>query len=180
MKKSRLALLGAVLKSKVQAFFGWPLLVFFVVGLAVEFSSGAPDSVGIVLSMLCLVGGGALLYCSFRTKRLVAKFRLYVSILSNQSSMSIYELAMTLGESEQRVMKVLQTMIDRHFFASAYIDHGRRYLVFPLMEQKAREEEAEEEAQPHVVVACPVCGGDNRVPLGKLCNCMYCDNLIKG
>ena len=111
---------------------------------------------------------------------MVAKFRLYVSILSNQSSMSVYELAMALGESEQQVTKALQAMIDRHFFVSAYIDRGRRYLVFPLMEQQAREEQAEEEAQPHVVVACSVCGGDNRIPLGKRCNCMYCDNLIKG
>ena len=180
MKKSRLALLGAVLKSKVQAFFGWPLVVFAVIGTLIELTSEAPDPEGIVVGSVFLVCGGFLLFCSFRTKRMVAKFRLYVSILSNQSSMSVYELAMALGESEQQVTKALQAMIDRHFFVSAYIDRGRRYLVFPLMEQQAREEQAEEEAQPHVVVACSVCGGDNRIPLGKRCNCMYCDNLIKG
>ena len=36
--------------------------------------------------------GVLLLFLSLRTKKLVSKFRLYVSILSNQSSMSIYEL----------------------------------------------------------------------------------------
>ena len=180
MKKSRLVLLGAVLKSKVQAFFGWPLVVVAVIGILIELTSGAPELEGIVIGSVLLVCGGFLLFCSFRTKRMVAKFRLYVSILSNQSSMSVYELAMALGESEQKVRKALQAMIDRHFFASAYIDRGRRCLVFPQMEQEAREAQAMEDAQPHVVVACSVCGGDNRIPMGKRCNCMYCDNLIHG
>ena len=180
MKKSNLALLGAGLKSKVQAFLGWPLVVFAVIGIVVELSSGAPDPTGIVVGAVFLISGGFLLICSFRTKRLISKFRLYVSILSNQSSMSIYELSMTLGESEERVMNTLQNMIDRHLFASAYIDKGRRCLVFPLMEKAAREEQEAMEAQPHVVVACKVCGGDNRIPLGKRCNCMYCDNLLRG
>ena len=180
MKKSKLALLGAGLKSKVQAFLGWPLVVFAVIGIVVELSSGAPDPTGMVVGAVFLISGGFLLICSFRTKRLISNFRLYVSILSNQSSMSIYELSMTLGESEQTVMKALRAMIDRRFFASAYIDQGRKCLVFPLMEKAAREEQEELDALPRVVVACKVCGGDNRIPLGKRCNCMYCDNLLHG
>lgn len=180
MKKSKLALLGATLKSKVLAALGWPIIAFFMIGLGLELTSEAPEWVFVFFSAACIVGGVAMEISAFRTKKLITKFRLYVSILSNQSSMSIYELSMTLGESEQTVMKTLQTMINRHFFASAYIDRGRRCLVFPLMEQAAREEQEEQEALPHVVVACPVCGGDNRIPLGKRCNCMYCDNLLRG
>ena len=181
MKKSRLALLGAVLKSKVQAFFGWPLIAFGILGLCFYLPSPEEYGWGLIACMFVILLLGIWLLClSFRTKRMVAKFRLYVSILSNQSSMSVYELAMALGESEQKVTKALQTMIDRHFFVSAYIDRGRHCLVFPQMEQEAREAQAREDAQPHVVVACSVCGGDNRIPLGKRCNCMYCDNLIHG
>jgi RNase P subunit RPR2 len=180
MKKSKLALIGAILKSKVQAILGWTLMMFFVAGISIELSADAPDPFGVVMSLVCLAVGVLLLVFSFRTKNLVARFRLYVNVLSKQSSMSIYELAMTLGETENRVMSALQAMIDRRFFASAYIDKKQKRLVFPLMEEKAQQIREEQEALPHVIATCSICGAEARVPVGKHCNCMYCDNLIQG
>ena len=181
MKKSKLALVGAVVKSKMQAILGWPIAVFGVMGLCFYLPSPAEYGWGLIAFMFVLLAIGVLLlFLSLRTKKLVSKFRLYVSILSNQSSMSICELAMTLGESEEGVMNALQDMIDRHFFASAYIDKGRRCLVLPLMEKAVEEARTEWGEKPYTVVTCKVCGGDNRISVGSRCSCMYCDNLIQG
>ena len=181
MKKTKLALVGASVKSKIQAILGWSITAFSVMGLCFYLPSPEEFGWGLIAFMFVLFAMGVLLLLlSWRNKKLISQFRLYVNILSNQPSMSIYELAMTLGESEIKVTQNLQAMIDRRFFASAYIDHGRQCLVFPLMEQATRAVHEEMEAQPHGIVACSVCGGDNRVPLGKRCNCMYCDNFIQG
>ena len=180
MKRSKLALVGAALKSNVQLIAGSMSLFMGLVGFGVESTASPLDPVGIVLSGVFLLAGVVLLVCSFRTKRLMARFRVYVSILSNQSSMSISELSMTLGESQEKVESALQAMIERRFFASAYIDRRRQCLVFPLMEMADGETQAELDAQPHTVVTCKVCGGNNRVPVGKRSNCMYCDHVIQG
>lgn len=179
MKRSKLALISAVVKSRVQAVLGWTLLAFSVVGFSVELSADELDAIGLTVASLFLAVGVALLACSFRTRRLVNQFRYYVSILSDQSTMSIYQLSVTLGQPEEKVVRALQAMIARHFFASAYVDRGRKCLVFPLLEKARRESQEELEHLPHEIVTCPVCGGDNRIPVGRGCNCMYCDNLLR-
>ena len=180
MKKSKLTLVGAKIKSNVQAFFGWSLIVAFVGGIGVEMSAEKPDPTGIVFSLACLIFGALLILLSIRTKKLVSKFRLYVNVLSRQSSMSIYELAMTLGENESNVVKSLQAMINRKYFASAYIDMKQKRLVFPMMEREEEIAREQREALPHVMVTCSVCGGEARIPVGSHTNCIYCNNFIQG
>ena len=180
MKKSKLTLIGAKIKSNVQAFFGWSLLVAFVGGISVEASAEKPDPAGIVLSLACLIFGVLLILISFRTKKLVSKFCLYVTILSRQSSMSIYELAMTLGENEECVVKSLQAMINRKYFTSAYIDMKQKRLIFPMVEKEEETAREQRDALPHVMVTCSVCGGEARIPVGSHTNCMYCNNFIQG
>ena len=179
MKKSKFVLVGVTLKYKVQAILGWSLAIFGALGSLVELTSGELDPFGIVLFLVFLACGGAFLSLSFRNKKLVSQFRLYVSILSNQSSMSIYDLSRTVGIPEVKVKKDLQTMIDRRFFADAYIDHGRKCLVFPLMEQETRRASDESHDVLYVTAVCPICGGSNRIVSGKNNRCMYCDNIIR-
>ena len=177
MKKSKINLIAASLKGKIQLICGIGLVIFSMGGFSVEIP--ARDVVGIIIAIAVLSLGLFLIYRFYRIQKLISRFRLYVSILSNQSSMSIYALSQTAGFPEQQVAKELQTMIDRRFFADAYIDRGKRCLVFPLMEQEAKKETTESDDDLYVTTVCPICGGSNRVVSGKNNRCMYCDNIIR-
>ena len=170
MKKSKINLIAASLKGKIQLICGIGLVIFSIGGFSVEIP--ALDVFGIILAVAVLSLGLFLIYRFYRTQKLISRFRLYVSILSNQSSMSIYALSQTVGIPEQQVNRELQTMIDRRFFADAYIDHGRKCLVFPLMEQETRRASDESHDVLYVTAVCPICGGSNRIVSGKNNRCM--------
>ena len=175
MKKSQLAIVSAIIKSKVQLILGFVLVPFGLLGLCVYLPDPRKYGIGLIVFMFILLFIGLLLwFFSLKTKKLISHFRLYVSILSNQSSSSVCELAMTVGDSEQHVMAELQAMIDRRFFAAAYIDRSKKLLVFPKLNVTVQEEST----QSSEVVTCSICGGDNKIVAGQHSNCVFCGNSI--
>ena len=181
MKKSRLALVSATVKSQVQLILGLILVPFGLIGVCFYLPNSIEYGIGLIIFMFILLTLGLfLLWWALRTKKLISQFRHYVCILSNQSSMSIFDLSQTLGKQEKEVMDDVQAMIDRRFFAAAYIDHKKKCLIFPLMEKEAQKAKEEETNQQHIIVSCSVCGGDNKIVSGKTGNCIFCHNFIQG
>ena len=180
MRKNKITLAVASIKRKLQFICGLLLIPFSLIGLCFYLPDPNHYGVGLIVFMIVLLLIGLLLlFCSFRTKKLISQFLLYVNILSNQSSMSIYDLSQTVGIPEMKVKQELQTMIDRRYFANAYIDHSKKCLVFPLMEQADKQEHNALDDELYVAVVCPICGGSNRVVSGKNNRCMYCGNIIR-
>ena len=176
-KKSNIALVSASMKSKEQLTLGYLSIFLSIICFSTVLVARPLELEGIILASAFLLIGIVLLFLAYRTKRMISQFRLYVSILSNQSSMAIYEISQKAGIPEQRIMRELQAMIDRCFFVDAYIDKWRKYIVFPQLEQAEKESVVRE--GEYEVITCSVCGGSNQVIKKKNCNCMYCDNKLK-
>ena len=87
MKKSQLAIVSAIIKSKVQLILGFVLVPFGLLGLCFYLPDPRKYGIGLIVFMFILLFIGLLLwFFSLKTKKLISHFRLYVSILSNQSS----------------------------------------------------------------------------------------------
>ena len=159
-------------KSGCQLFFSICLVIISLAGFDVEIP--LKNMAGIILAF-CFMGVGLfLLYCSCQTKRLVSKCRLYANALKGHSSITFFDLSQTVGKTEKDVMADIQVMIDRRFFATAYIDYGKKILVLFPDENKTEKEDN----QQYVIVACATCGGDNKIVVGKYANCIFCGNAI--
>ena len=174
MKKSKVKPVMTAAKGKLQLIFGICFSFLGIVGLAAELEPPIEAS-GIILASSFLIIGLLFLYGSYRSRKRVSHFRIYVNILSDQPSMAVSELSQKTGFPEETVLCELQGFIDRGFFCEAYIDRAAGRIVFPSMERKLRQEE---EKRQDVRVVCPTCGGGNTLKSGTVGHCIYCKNLI--
>lgn len=170
--KRKPMILGA--KGKLQLFFGVCFSFLGIVGLAAELEPPIEAS-GIVLAFAFLTIGLFFLYTSYKSRKTVSHFRLYVNILSDQPSMSATELSQKTGFPEETVLYELQKLIERGFFCEAYIDRAQKRIVFPVLERKLLQEE---ETRYDVRVICSTCGGGNTLKSGTVGYCIYCKNVI--
>lgn len=183
MSSSKAAVVLSQIIAALQMIFGmFSILLgvsFLVTGLMSGFSS-------IDIVMMIIFFGLAILLLAFSTRRkkLVKLFKLYVSILSKDGNGSIANLALATKSSTNVVMANLQKMIDKKYFANAYIDLNTLCIVFPNHAQAASAAEANvrDTAKPSPgfhTLTCRGCGGVNRIAMGQVGECEYCGSPIQ-
>jgi len=103
-----------------------------------------------IMALTFLLGGGAMLWSGVEMDRALKRYAKYLSVMGDRDTVTVYELASTLGYSERRVERDLQKMIDRGYFGGrAYlnVEMGRLFRSGTAYEElKRRQEEAEKAA----------------------------------
>lgn len=94
---------------------GWDYLRWFLEGDFYWWSD--------VVEMIAgLIGGGAMFVAGRNMSRAVKRYTKYLAVMGDRSTITVLELADTLGYTERRVEKDLQKMIDKGYFG------GKAYL----------------------------------------------------
>lgn len=119
-----LTALGATFTS----IFGLSIFVSTVLGIAIDSFATAGTVTSVILipflaaSIVALVAGVKI---HGRAKR----FKQYMKIIGNKTYCRIRDLAKGIKKSDSFVLKDLETMIDKHFFQDAHLDHSGQNLI---------------------------------------------------
>lgn len=191
--QTRTKLILSTIVEKVQLILGIVIVLFFglmtVAGLTDEELSA--DKAFIVVMIVMDLMGVLLIVLSAVRHQLIKNFKKYVALLSNDPTGSISNLASALGTEEETVIKNLDKMIKKKYFANAYIDRDQNCLCFPNREQAPltdmaphqgdrNEPQSAPAAAQMTTVVCKGCGGVNAVQKGCVVECEYCGSSIQG
>ncbi len=114
-----------------------------------------------------------MLFWGYKTRRLIRLFRKYVYVISSEHEGKLSKIAAILGKEESIVVKNLQKMIDKKYFANAYIDFRTQELMVAGQSlDKLKLSEAKK-------TKCQSCGGYSISVLGYANHCEYCGTLLK-
>ena len=185
MKQSKTAIVVSQIIEKLQLAGGILLTIVFGLPAIMCMTDGYTKiSIVIVMYIIAIIGV-ILIVFSRKRHNLIKSFRIYVSYLSVNPTGLIEDLAEDLGISQNIIKNNLTIMIDRKYFANAYIDKTENRIVFPSSSivdtssdynQSINQDNSNSE---FVVVNCKSCGGINRILKGRTCQCDYCGSYIK-
>ena len=183
-------------KSKTLNIVGWVFVFFAVVYFLeaitgkLEVTDGTSGVGGICLALIFFGGGGALmLYVSKKSNAKAIKIKKYISIVINNGQTSIDSITAAMRMDYNQVVKDLTEMIDKGYFANAYIDASSREVILPQKQTKQASEGCENseqngsqvnfESKPlFKIVICKNCGANNKMLDGTVSECEYCDTLL--
>lgn len=192
--QTKTKLILSTIVEKVQLILGIVIVLFFglmtVAGLTDEELS-SDKAFTVVMVVMDLIGVLLIVLSAIR-HQLIKNFKKYVAMLSNDPSGSISNLASALGTEEETVIKNLDKMIKKKYFANAYIDRDQNRLCFPNREQAPSTDtdsyqgdlneppQSAPTAAQMTTVVCKGCGGVNAVQKGCVAECEYCGSSIQG
>lgn len=195
--KSKTALIVSQITEKMQLILGILILGFFglgTIGGLTDEELGSDTAFLVTMIIFDLIGVLLIVLSRLRHK-LIKNFKKYVTLLSNDPTGSIANLASALGTSETIVIRNLEKMMKKKYFFNAYIDKGQNRIVLPNREavpaaQPAEAVSASADVTPSAPVStgapemttviCKGCGGVNTVPKGGVAECEYCGSGIQG
>ena len=192
MNRSKAAIVVSQIIEKIQIIIGGSWAFMMIIGiLGTVFGPNADAPTVIVCLALALLGVW-MVWCGIRRKKMRLEFRKYIVELSNDPTGTIDNLAAATGKSVDVVKKNLQFMIQKGYFASAYIDERQNKLVLANREQKVAAQSQSQafnnmNPQPHsvekieyVTCTCPNCGGINKIVKGGSTECDFCGSPLTG
>lgn len=101
-----------------------------------------------VIAATVLIAGGAVLGIGLLSKRRENRDKRYQTVVGDQAAIPLKDLASVMGVSQKKIVKELQSMIDRGCFGpNAYIDQGKRLLVVRPSDLRVYAETAAAEAE---------------------------------
>ncbi len=193
MNNSKTAIVISSIIEKVQLIGGICIAGLFglvcLVGFS-EFEDG--DMAALIFCIIITALGVLMIVFSRKRHRLIQSFKTYVTILSNDPTGSIANLAMKTGTSEDVVRNNLELMIKKRYFANAAIDRSTDCILFPNhgtsqpfvnqanTNNNAFSPRAAEEAVKMVTITCKGCGAVNTIVRGKVSECEYCGSSLQG
>lgn len=193
MNNSKTAIVISSIIQNIQLILGIAFTALFglciIVGIA-EYKKG--DMPFIIFCIVLTALGIFWIVLSRKRASLIRDFRRYVTILSNDPTGSIANLAMKTGTSEDVVRNNLELMIKKRYFANAAIDRSTDCILFPnhgTAQQFANQANtnnnafsprAAGEAATMVTITCKGCGAVNTIAKGKIVECEYCGSALQG
>lgn len=190
MNKSKAAVTISKTIGFVQMLGG--IAILFVFGICTimclcdeEYLADAGVSFLIVCLILDAVGIWLIVMSKRRTK-LIDEFKSYVEVVSNVPDGYIPDISASLGTSEDVVKQKLSLMIEKKFFANAFIDQNSNCFVIANRQNSASGTASQPQARTNarttemVTLKCKSCGGINKIPKGAVVECDYCGSPIKG
>ena len=184
MKSSTATGLGRF-KTSVLKYLGW-LFVFdsvgSLIGCIMASNSNSRDDRSLapiygVMAIIFLCTGIFCLYRHRRASRLLADFRKYNAILASDPVKTIYRIAEMTGETAETVRIKVNRMIEKNYFVNAYIDQSGK-IVLADREQMNQVVGNNDGRKDFVTIACPSCGGVNRLAKGQVGKCEFCGAYI--
>lgn len=188
MENSKSAIVMSIVIEKIQFIVGIIFLLVFGLCTVVSLADAELASDGFLV--FCLVVDGLcilLIYFSRKRHKLNTDFKKYVSALSGDPTGSILNLANAMGTSEDLVSKNLNKMIEKKYFAYAYIDKRKNCIVLSnqgetigVASTAGNVSSFTGVSQGMVTVHCKGCGGVNAISKGQSAECEYCGSLLQG
>ena len=184
MKSSTATGLGRF-KTSALKYLGW-LFVFdsvgSLIGCIMASNSNSRDDRSLapiygVMAIIFLCTGIFCLYRHCRASRLLADFRKYNAILASDPVKTIYRIAEMTGETAETVRIKVNRMIEKNYFVNAYIDQSGK-IVLADREQMNQVVGNNDGRKDFVTIACPSCGGVNRLAKGQVGKCEFCGAYI--
>ena len=201
MKKSKVAIVTSQIWQVVEMIVGCCLAGFFALATILSIGQESFTTEPKVLCAVCIALGAFLIFNSIKRKKLIKAFKEYVQILAGDPFNSLDTIAEATNTSYDVVKKNVAQMIKKNYFANATIDDNARCLILngkvdthQVLNDKAQVSQAKKPAPvPKESVAatpapavellsikCKGCGAINMVGRGKVVECEYCGNMIKG
>jgi len=185
MKQSKTAIMKSQIIEKMQLIAGIFITIFCGIPAIVSTTDGH-TKIDIIIAIYILTAIGIVLIVFSRKRHnLIKNFRLYVSQLSVNQTGSIEKLAAGLGASQDVVRANLKIMLNRKYFANAFIDVAENRIIFPTSTTVDTSLDINSlpgqynDSVEFAVVNCKSCGGANRVQVGRTSQCEYCGSYIK-
>lgn len=182
MKSSTATGLGRF-KTSALKYLGW-FLAFDGVCLLINSIANCGSSGDEALCNGFLIGGifalgigVACLLSHRRSSRLLADFRKYNAILASDPVKTIYRIAEMTGETAETVRIKVNRMIEKNYFVNAYIDQSGK-IVLADRDQMNQVVGNNDGRKDFVTIACPSCGGVNRLTKGQVGKCEFCGAYI--
>lgn len=192
MNESKAAIIVATIVEKIQVAAGIVILFLFGICTIMAFTdSKLASGGGLVIFIAFDLLGIALIFLGRKRHRLIRDFRQYVTILSNDPTGSIPNLAAVTGTPVEKVRENLEQMIAKRYFPNAVIDQGLDCVVFPGrvsgqngasvsgMEEAGAAAGSGQEEGNTVAITCKCCGGVTVLVKGQSGECEYCGAPIK-
>ena len=185
MKQSKTTIVVSQIIEKLQLMVGILIAIVFGLSAIICMTDGYTMMDIIIVMYIFTIMGIVLIVLSRKRHNLIKSFRTYVSYLSVNPTGLIENLAEDLGASQDIIKKNLSIMIDRKYFANAYIDETENRIVFPASNMvdtsldKNHSAEQNNTNSEFIDVNCKSCGGKNRILKGRTSQCDYCGSYIK-
>lgn len=169
--------------STIQQTVGWIIAVFSVFILAVGLSEiHEPLDVGMcIFFFIFLAVGIFLILKGIARKKLIAKYRLYTSLLSQDPYKSLDRLSTITNESVDTITVNIKKMLSCGLLHNIGINYDKNCLIDldPNKVQPIDGSYNSKVAPKFVVVKCPGCGALNRIIEGTTTKCEYCGAFIQ-
>lgn len=201
MNKSKVAIVSNQIWQKIESFLGWTISAFSLLCIIIDLADTNSEDFALLLVffLITLALGVLLIVKGKRRKKLISTFKDYVQILAGDPNNSLDTIAEKTRTSVDVVRKNVSKMIRKSYFANARIDKNTNSLIFnrkvntqQILSEKASDSTAftstntshevrtTTAATEILSVKCKGCGAVTVVQLGKLVECEYCGNMVKG
>ncbi|MDR3643816.1 MAG: hypothetical protein P4M02_01930 [Clostridia bacterium] len=171
----------AMSAGKTISIVGWVLLALGIVAVIAGTDDPSQAVTGRIEYLVIFVCSGlVMILLGERSKRQAKCYKKYLAMVVNQGITSIDTIAAAAPAPYEKAKSDLQKMIDKGYFAGAFIDETRREIALP----KNAESQAGDFAggpQPGAVMAavtCKSCGANNRIARGTTGTCEYCGSPL--
>lgn len=181
---SKAKVTAVTLWGKLLSIIGYVIIIFFIIGFIgviyeisdANMTGSAQNLAALIVTVLIFVSIGVFFILQgLKIKKRLKRFRTYVRIISTERITSIDLIALKLNQSIDFVRNDLQKMIDKKYFANAYIDKENNEIVISGLSFDTSDER--EITNPEVV-QCKSCGAMNTKQMGSAAKCQYCGSSI--
>jgi hypothetical protein len=189
MNKTKATVVVNKIIQKLDAIVGWGWNAFMLLALLITVSEDEAsfDSETVIMFVFFFAIGFFFIWRGHKRKKLDADFKKYVAQLSADPTGQIENIAAATGTSVDVVKKDLKQLIDKRFFANAYIDEQNNQIVISSMINKA--DNTADMAMPNngqastaqewITCQCPNCGGMNKIVKGMATECDFCGSPLQ-
>lgn len=182
---SKSKIMVAIIKGKIASIVGWPLAIFWLIGLIIYLTSSDMTSgdrtAGLIVSIIFELIGIVLIVYGIKTKKKVKRFRRYVDIILTNNQTVIDNIAGVVGQPVNIVMSDLQGMIKKGYFTGAHIDAVSHEIVLTRRNENIVSNMVDNnvESGSVQVVECKSCGAKNQVMSDSYSECEFCGSPLK-
>lgn len=181
MASSKVALSLNILWAKILKILGYSLEIILLIGLIVYISSGMIDAAITCIVFMAIFS--LLLITSAKINQRIIRFKKYTELISLENTTSLDLIALKTSQSIDFVKKDIQTMIDKKFFAKAYINKDTNEIIISKESKKESSTKTPVSNQSTIKavtpVSCNCCGAMNEIVKGEITNCEYCGSPLR-
>jgi len=183
MNTSKVALVANAVLGKVLSIVGYFVGIFSLIMVIASIISLTEEdgmlavlivfTIFLALSVLLIMKGA-------RTKRMIKRFKHYVSLISGQQMTSLENIAASTSQTVDYVSNDLKKMINKKFFSNATIDMAAKEIIIGSgATAKPWSNQVQYGAQAEMVYyTCPGCDASGTKPKGLNVECEYCGTTV--